>query len=242
LVGISGTKKATLLGCFVLSRVDKKDADRILLLNFKIQTISTNRYKQCSVRAEISRSFQIAYNNSITFFRKCAEFSEATGICFIRSFIGLSVRFICVIIDLFARKVIACTISKSNGTCLTKSTLTKAVEERHPNEGLIFHSDRGTNYTARTFVDCCKAFGLTQSLSRKSTPYDNSVMEAFFKTLKAEELYRNNYRSEREFKERVGAYIEFYNSKRPHQINRYRTPDATEESYYKRHTGSGEEN
>lgn len=144
--------------------------------------------------------------------------------------------YICVIIDLFARKVVACTISKNNGTRLTKSTLTKAVEERHPREGLIFHSDRGTNYTARTFVDCCKAFGLTQSLSRKSTPYDNSVMEAFFKTLKAEELYRNNYRSEREFREHVGAYIEFYNSKRPHQINRYRTPDATEESYYKRHT------
>ena len=89
--------------------------------------------------------------------------------------------YICVIIDLFARKVVACTISKNNGTRLTKSTLTKAVEERHPSEGLIFHSDRGTNYTARTFVDCCKAFGLTQSLSRKSTPYDNSVMEAFLR-------------------------------------------------------------
>lgn len=149
--------------------------------------------------------------------------------------------YICVIIDLFARKVIAYTISKSNGTRLTKGTLVKAIENRHPNEGLIFHSDRGTNYTARTFVDCCKAFGLTQSLSRKSTPYDNSVMEAFFKTLKAEELYRNNYRSEREFREHVGTYIEFYNSKRPHQINRYRTPDAMEESYYKRHTSDEEE-
>ena len=52
-----------------------------------------------------------------------------------------------------------------------------------------------------------------------------------FNHLKAEELYRNNYRSEREFREHVGAYIELYNSKRPHQINRYRTPDAMEESY-----------
>lgn len=149
--------------------------------------------------------------------------------------------YICVIIDLFARKVIAYTISKSNGTRLTKITLTKAYEERHPNEGLIFHSDRGTNYTARTFVDCCKAFGMMQSLSRKSTPYDNSVMEAFFKTLKAEELYRNNYRSKREFREHVQAYIEFYNSKRPHQNNRYRTPSAMEESYFKRHANDAEE-
>ena len=55
------------------------------------------------------------------------------------------------------------------------------------------------------------------------------------KSLKAEELYRNNYRSEREFRERVQKYIDFYNDKRPHQINRYRTPNATEEAYYKRH-------
>jgi transposase InsO family protein len=149
--------------------------------------------------------------------------------------------YICVIIDLYARKVVAYTISKSNGTRLTKTTLTKAYENRHPNEGLIFHSDRGTNYTARTFIDCCKAYGMTKSLSRKSMPYDNSVMEAFFKSLKAEELYRNNYRSEREFRERVGAYIEFYNSKRPHQINRYRTPNAMEESYFKRHSNDAEE-
>ena len=71
--------------------------------------------------------------------------------------------------------------------------------------------------------------------------YDNSVMDAFFKTLKAEELYRNNYRSEREFRERVQAYIKFYNKKRPHQINRYRTPNAMEESYFKRHASDEEE-
>lgn len=62
------------------------------------------------------------------------------------------------------------------------------------------------------------------------------VMEAFFKTLKAEELYKNNYRSEREFKERIQKYIEFYNDQRPHQINQYRTPNTIEESYSKRNT------
>lgn len=71
-----------------------------------------------------------------------------------------------------------------------------------------------------------RIYEMTKSLSLKSMPYDNSVMEAFFKTLKAEELYRNNYRSEREFREHVEAYIKFNNGKRPHQINHYRTPDA----------------
>jgi len=64
---------------------------------------------------------------------------------------------------------------------------------------------------------------------------------SYFNHLKAEGLYRNNYRSERGFRERIGAYIEFYNSKRPHQINRYRTPDAIEEAYYKRHRRGAEE-
>lgn len=143
--------------------------------------------------------------------------------------------FICVVIDLFARKVIAYTISTGNSSRITKETLAKAYYDRNPNEGLLFHSDRGANYTSRSFSTFCKTLGITQSLSRTATPYDNSVMEAFFKSLKAEELYRNNYRSEREFRERVQKYIDFYNDKRPHQINRYRTPNATEEAYYKRH-------
>lgn len=143
--------------------------------------------------------------------------------------------FICVVIDLFARKVTAYTISTGNSSRITKETLAKAYYNRNPKEGLLFHSDRGANYTSRSFSTFCKTLGITQSLSRTATPYDNSVMEAFFKSLKAEELYRNNYRSEREFRERVQKYIDFYNDKRPHQINRYRTPNATEEAYYKRH-------
>lgn len=71
---------------------------------------------------------------------------------------------------------------------------------------------------------------------------DFRILKQRCETLEKMVDYRNNYRSEREFRECVGAYMEFYNSKRPHQINRYLTPDAMEESYYKRHTGSGEEN
>lgn len=143
--------------------------------------------------------------------------------------------FICVIIDLFACKVIAHSISTSNSTHITKKTLKKAYQERAPKEGLIFHSDLGSNYTSRTFMSYCKTLDITQSFSRKGVPFDNSVMEAFFKTLKAEELYRNNYRSDREFREHIQKYIDFYNGQRPHQMNRYRTPNDAETSYYKKH-------
>ena len=144
--------------------------------------------------------------------------------------------YICVILDLFARKVVAYSISNSNSTRLTKSTLKKAYYERMPKEGLIFHSDRGANYTSRTFVDYCKTLGITLSLSRTGTPYDNSVMESFFKTLKAEELYRNNYRSEREFKEKIQTYIKFYNEIRPHKINCNRAPNVIENEFFARHS------
>lgn len=96
--------------------------------------------------------------------------------------------FICVVIDLFARKVTAYTISTGNSSRITKETLAKAYYNRNPKEGLLFHSDRGANYTSRSFSTFCKTLGITQSLSRTATPYDNSVMEAFFKSLKAEEL------------------------------------------------------
>jgi len=60
-------------------------------------------------------------------------------------------------------------------------------------------------------------------------------MESFFKTFKLEELYRKDYRSEKELKESVSRYIQFYNSERIHSMNFYRSPDKYEEEYYMRH-------
>ena len=79
-----------------------------------------------------------------------------------------------------------------------------------------------------------KEFGIQQSFSRASTPYDNSVMESFFKSMKTEKLYRTDFRSEREIREAIKEYVHYYNSKRPHSVLNYRTPDAYEADYFKR--------
>ena len=79
--------------------------------------------------------------------------------------------------------------------------------------------------------------GVTQSFSRPYLPYDNSVVESFFSSLKREELYRTKYRSENEFRTAVGNYITFYNAKRPHSKNQYKTPDEAELEYYKKTNG-----
>ena len=143
--------------------------------------------------------------------------------------------YICVILDLYSRKVISCTMGLNNSTQLTKRTLKTAYFERLPKTGLILHTDQGTNYTSLAFQKFAKTLNITQSFSRSSNPYDNSVMETFFKTLKLEELYRRNYRSERDLKESIDRYIHFYNSERIHSMNFYRTPDKYEEEYYLKH-------
>ena len=70
-----------------------------------------------------------------------------------------------------------------------------------------------------------------QSFSRAHTPYDNSVMESFFSSFKRKELYRAKYKSEKELKKAIVDYIEFYNTKRPHYQNNYKTPTAKEQGF-----------
>lgn len=143
--------------------------------------------------------------------------------------------YICVILDLYARKVIAHKISLKNSTQLTKATFKEAFYTRTPDSDLLFHSDQGSNYISATFVNYLKKLEVTQSFSRASTPYDNSVMEAFFKTLKVEELYRNKYKSEREFKNSISKFIDYYNNERAHSVNSYRTPNDKETAFFSKH-------
>ena len=141
--------------------------------------------------------------------------------------------YICVILDLYARKVVGYRVSPSNSTQLTKGTFKAAYESRNPTN-LLFHSDQGCNYTSKAYVSYLKQLGVTQSFSRAYTPYDNSVIESFFKSLKTERLYRTDFRSEREFKEALKDYIYDYNTSRPHSKLRYKTPDEYETAYFEK--------
>ena len=143
--------------------------------------------------------------------------------------------YICVVLDLFSRKIIGMEVSKRNSIWLTKTTLKKAYAIRNPiGSKLVFHSDRGNNYVANVFMDYLKSLGIEQSFSQKGTPYDNAVVESFFNTLKREELYRTKYTSEKHFRESLKEYVEFYNENRPHTTLRYMTPNKAEEEYYRR--------
>ena len=141
--------------------------------------------------------------------------------------------YICVILDLYSRKVVAYQVSENNSTHLVKQTLQDAYQLRNPKQPLMFHTDRGSNYCSKAFCEYLESLKIIErSFSRKGTPYDNAVIESFFSSLKREELYRTNYRSENDFLRSLSDYIIFYNTRRPHSNNNYKTPEAKEQEYY----------
>lgn len=140
--------------------------------------------------------------------------------------------YVCAIMDLHSRMVVGYHIGKRNSSQLLGAALRKACDLRNPAPGLVFHSDRGTQYRSHAFREKLEKYGMVQSLSRPSNPHDNAVIESFFSSMKREELYRREYASEYAFREGVAKYIDFYNNKRPHSTMNHKTPAQVEQAYY----------
>jgi transposase InsO family protein len=140
--------------------------------------------------------------------------------------------YLCVIIDLYSRKVIAHTVSKNSTTALVRKTFIRAFESRGCPQGLTFHSDQGTQYTSYSFRTLLRSNGVTISYSRPGTPYDNAVAESFFASIKKEDFRRNFYETKKDVIHAVNEYIDFYNDYRPHQRLNYKTPNQVEAKFY----------
>ena len=188
---------------------------------FVIGTNAKKRYLQVLERKEniLQREFDVSRPNEVWV-------SDVTELKFRQKKI-----YLCIVLDLYARKVIAFRFSRKNSTHLTKSTLSAAYKLRKPTD-LLFHSDQGANYTSRTFRTYLKELGIKSSFSGPGEPHDNAVMESFNKTLKNEEYYIKHYRSERDLKDSIKEYIKFYNSYRIHSYNHNKTPDQKEELFF----------
>lgn len=114
-------------------------------------------------------------------------------------------------------QIIAWTISGKLDVDLVMTAFKKAYDIRQQPSGLMFHSDRGTQYTAYSFRQLLDQLNVVQSFSKKGYPFDNACCESFFKYLKKEEVNRKTYHSLQELKLSIFEYIEgCYNSKRPH--------------------------
>lgn len=141
--------------------------------------------------------------------------------------------YLCIVMDLFSRKIIAWNISGRSDVDLVKQAFRKAYERRKRPEGLMFHSDRGSQYTAFSFRKLLDSLSVVQSFSKKGYPFDNACCECFFKYLKKEETNRRTYHSLEELKLSVFDYIEgYYNSSRPHSSLGMLTPNQKEELFW----------
>ena len=140
--------------------------------------------------------------------------------------------YLCIILDLYARRIVGYRVSRNASTNLVTTTFRNAYRERGKPKNLTFHSDRGKQYTSSTFTQLLQTNGIKQSFSATGRPHDNAVAETFFATLKKEEAYRREYTSEQSFYKSVEQYIRFYNEVRPHRTLKYQTPQAFEEKYY----------
>lgn len=139
--------------------------------------------------------------------------------------------YVCVILDLFSRKVVAHRVSSKNSTYLITSTFRQAFQNRGAPQQLMFHSDQGTQYTSNAFRKLLRMNKVVQSFSKSGRPHDNAVAESFFASMKREEIYRTQYKSARQFMESIDDYVKFYNDRRPHRTLNYKTPNQFEAIY-----------
>lgn len=131
--------------------------------------------------------------------------------------------YLAVMLDLYSRKVVGWSVSANNDAELTTDAMRKAMQSRNPPQHLVVHSDRGSTYTAKAYVDMLKAAALTQSMSAKGNCYDNAAMESFFATLKRE--LGEDFDSRGEAQLQLFEYIEeYYNRERMHSALGYKSP------------------
>ena len=131
------------------------------------------------------------------------------------------------ILDIFTRKCIGWNMSRNMRTYLVMGALDMAIDMRWNSniKGLIHHSDRGIQYTSNEYTDRLKDMGIHISMSRKGNPYDNAYAESFFKTLKVEEVYLNEYSDINDAWDNIQRFIEdVYNKRRLHSALGYRSP------------------
>ena len=152
----------------------------------------------------------------------------AGDITYVRTWEGW--LYLASVIDLSSRRVVGWAMADHMRAELVCEALEMAISSRRPGPGLIFHSDRGSQYTSRQFGDLRASHGVRQSLSRPRQCWDNAVVESFYSTLKTELVHRHTWATRAQARQAIFEFIEvFYNRQRLHSSLGYVSPAEYED-------------
>jgi transposase InsO family protein len=139
--------------------------------------------------------------------------------------LGRDWRYLAAVMDLFSRRIIGWTVARTRTVSITLRALKRAIALRDPKPGLIFHSDRGIEYSAYDYQAFLRSRGIVPSMNRPRNCQDNAHMESFFHSLKAELTHQRSFTCDAELNAALANYIDrFYNQKRIHSGLGYHSP------------------
>lgn len=138
---------------------------------------------------------------------------------------GKAWLYLVVVLDLHSRRVVGWSLGKSKNSDLVKRAVGHAVRKRNPGEGLILHSDRGSEFRSADLKAYTESFGIVRSMSRPYKSIDNAEIESFFQKLKGEYIAGKTYKTEKELRKLIASYVnQFYNPIRMHSSLGYVSP------------------
>jgi len=141
--------------------------------------------------------------------------------------------YLATVIDLYSRKVVGWSMDATMKVSLVNDALNMAIRHRNPKKGLLWHTDRRSQYASYSHKDLLQKHGIIQSMSRKGNCWDNAVAESFFKSLKNELIYQKYFYTKKQAKQEIFEYIEFYyNRTRSHSYLGNLSPVRFEEINY----------
>ena len=142
---------------------------------------------------------------------------------------GTKWLYLSVVMDLYSRRVLGWAVADHLRSSLVEEAMVKALKARQCPAGLIFHSDRGSQYGGKSFRALLKKADVRQSMSGRANPNDNATMESFMGTFKAELIQEGSFIDERDAQLEISDYIDYYyNTKRKHSSIDYKTPNQFE--------------
>ena len=141
--------------------------------------------------------------------------------------------YLAIVMNLYSRRIVGLHIDKRMTQDLVSKALTKAVNLRQPKKGLVFHSDRGSQYTSKRFRKLVKGYGLRSSMGDVGACWDNAVVERFFGSLKHDWVLKIHQPTREHMKQDVAAYVKYYNLDRLHTSNGDMSPVNYEKSQIK---------